>query len=534
MLVQTRPIPSLREVKLELARRKLGHYVELTSNITLHRWQWDLCEILERFRHEEALRLLIHGPPQFGKSIILTKRLPAWLLGHRPDRRQVIAAYNVTHATTLSATVRDAMRGHLHREVFPDPAGWIVEPSSEGEFFTELRKSRNDAQRSMRALGLQSGFTGSGADDVFIDDPYASADEARSETVNAKTIRFWTETAKPRINDETNVALMFHRYHESDMAGVLLETGKWEELRFPAIADDQGGDPTRQWRGIGEPLSPIRSIEFLEEIRAADPYVFAGQFQGRPRPDTGGLFPEGCFNYIDFPPRYTRWVRFWDLAVSAKQTADYTAGVLIGLGPDDRICIADVKRWKREWPETRDGVWENGRPYDPDATLKEKGILQVTEEDLAFIETLYNADLGERRPEYHVGIESQAQQLGLVQDLHRNPLFGRVPLWGETVSGKGDKKARAALPASRAVAGLVDIVKGPWNLPFTNETKVFDGFGLSNDDQVDGFSGAVGLIYAKTGSEVKEPERPKPDTLGFYRELGKQARQQSGATRRRR
>lgn len=523
MLVQTRPIPSPHEVKVELARRKLGHYVELTSNIKLHRWQWDLCEILERFRDTDALRLLLHGPPQFGKSIVLTKRLPAWLLGHNPDRRQVIAAYNVTHATTLTNTVRDAMRSDVHREVFPDPKGFVVEPSSEGEFFTALRKSRNDAQRSLRALGLQSGFVGSGADDCFIDDPYASADEARSEAINAKTIRFWTETAKPRINDETNVALMFHRYHEADMAGVLLDTGKWEEIRFPAIADELGNDPTRQWRGIGEPLSPIRSIEFLHEIRDDDPQTFAGQFQGRPKPDTGGLFPEGCFGYLDEIPRLTRWVRFWDLADSAKKANDFTVGALVGLGENGRLIIADIKRWKREWPDTRDGVRNEA------GEILDKGLLAIVADDLELIESMFDPKKGEKRPNYHVGIETD-RHLSLYNELHRNELFGRVPLWPLRSRDLGDKKQRASTWAVKAKNRQVDIVRGTWNQAFLNEAKVFDGLGLSHDDQIDSISGANELLYAKTGSEIKTPERPQPGSLAYYDQL---AKQQSAGKRRR-
>src|SRR5688572_31353664 len=53
---------------------------------------------------------------------------------------------------------------------------------------------------------------------------------------NAKTRAFWSDTAKPRLNEDANVVVMFHRYTESDIAGWLMEQepDEWELIRYAA------------------------------------------------------------------------------------------------------------------------------------------------------------------------------------------------------------------------------------------------------------------------------------------------------------
>jgi hypothetical protein len=59
----------------------------------------DLCRRLQELATTTGRRLLICAPPQFGKSVIVSQRFPAWLLGEKPTHRVKVACYNVTHAT---------------------------------------------------------------------------------------------------------------------------------------------------------------------------------------------------------------------------------------------------------------------------------------------------------------------------------------------------------------------------------------------------------------------------------------------------
>ena len=319
----------------------LTEFAERTVAFRLHPWQRDhLCPILERLRTEKGLRVLLHAPPQFGKSILTSQRLPAYLIGSDPNTRVGLACYNETHAANFGAVIRDIMASPEYAAMYPQSA--IGRDVSAGEFSTAARKARRDAQPSFKAMGLLSGFVGRGVDTLVIDDPYKSATDAFSEAVNGAVWRWWSQTARPRLSDETNVVVMFHRYHDEDLAGRLLSGGGWEYYRFPAIADANadGADPTG--REVGEPLSPIRTLAELAALQAADPVTFAGQFQGIPIPETGNFFAAGKIAVHDAAPLgIVRAVRAWDIA-SSEGRGDFTAGVKVGTDADGRFWILDT------------------------------------------------------------------------------------------------------------------------------------------------------------------------------------------------
>src|SRR5207253_11184705 len=86
-----------------------------------------------------AKRILIHAPPQYGKSIIVSKRFPAWALGKDPKLRIVLAGYNVGHASGFCEVVRDIMAGELYQEIFPSQKSRIETPANREQFSTRAR-----------------------------------------------------------------------------------------------------------------------------------------------------------------------------------------------------------------------------------------------------------------------------------------------------------------------------------------------------------------------------------------------------------
>lgn len=331
-----------------------AEFAQSTVTFPLHTWQTDyLCPLLERFRTEQGLRIALHGPPQYGKSVITSQRLPAYLLGSDPLARVGLACYNETHATGFGSVVKDLLVSDDFASMFPDPRARIRKDAAAGRFRTDGREALHDAQYSFLAMGLLSGFTGKGVDHLIVDDPYKSAEEARSSAINEKTWRWWSETAGPRIPDTTNVAVMFHRYHEDDFAGRLLQTGKFEYVRFPAIADanSDGSDPTGRFPG--ELLSAMRSREWLESQQRDNPQTFLGQFQGTPRPDEGALFKAAWLSHVyKTLPRLRDVCAFWDLALKAGEHNDETACVVAGTGADDgQLYILRVRAGRWETPD---------------------------------------------------------------------------------------------------------------------------------------------------------------------------------------
>lgn len=273
----------------------LAEFVEKTTYLKLDPWQNDLCEWLQWLKEDKGLRWLIHAPPQSGKSVILSQRLPAWILGFQPELRIKLACYNIAHATRFSRTSRELMESEDYAEMFPDELPRLAKTAKTQEEWSTLARERaRDSQPSLKALGLMTGFVGQGADLLIIDDPYASPQDAYSEVIRDSVWTFWADSAKPRLNPDANVIVMFHRYHLDDLAGRLMREegliengGKWQLLRYAAIADGEGHDPIK--RPIGEKLSPRMDDAFLEE-QQRNSAVWLGQFQGVPISRTGSFF----------------------------------------------------------------------------------------------------------------------------------------------------------------------------------------------------------------------------------------------------
>jgi hypothetical protein len=447
---------------------------------------------------ERGLRILVHGPPQYGKSLPVSKRFPAYALGVKPLLRIVLAGYNVTHAKGFCEVVRDVMNGPEFKEMFSSLESAVPKNASAEMFSTTARAALQDGQESITAVGLLSGFTGRGADLLIIDDPYASPDDARSEAVNERVWRWWSELAKVRISDDTNVLVMFHRYHEDDFAGRLMAEGGWEYYRFPAIADENEDKDDPTGRAVGKLLSPMRSSAFLHAIEDRDPQVWLSQFQGRPRPPEGAFIRREWLKSVPASavPPLDQWVRFWDLATTAEQKGDCTSGALVGVGPDQTLYVRDVTRFRAEWPDA----------------------CQIIA-DTAASDELFCREAGAK---YWVGLEKVAWMRPMTQDLFAQPLFRRIQLL--ELTPKGDKKERASGWVARAKYDRVRLVLGPWNDAFIKEALAFDGLGLVHDDQVDSVSGGYQLVWDLKGGLVAEETGPAVGSLEYYRELAKDAR----------
>ena len=174
----------------------------------------------------------------------------------------------------------------------------------------------------------------------------------------------------------------------------------------------------------------------------------------------GGLFRREWFAGVGTAGDVREWVRFWDLAVSTKQTSDYTVGAKVGCRADGSLVIADLVRGRWEWPAAR-------------AVIAQTATLDG--------------------PACRIGIEAVAFQAAGVQELQRDPALGRHLI--RPVHPDKDKYTRALPWAARAEAGLVSLVRAPWNDAFLAELSDFPQGG--HDDQVDAVSGAMDLLSGR-------------------------------------
>ena len=260
-------------------------FAESTSGFEAHPWQRDhLFPILEELATGKGVRYLVHGPPQFGKSMWAEERLPAYFLGINPLGRVRTACYNIKTAADFGSVVKLIMESEEYAKWF----GKSATPAGGGseKLWTQARLASASGQPSFRALGLETGLVGSGPDLLIIGDPYSGPEQVVSQPYAHTLKRFLHSGLKPRVRADTNILILYHRWHGADLATMAMDANLgFKVVRFPGLADGGADDPTD--RVIGEPLSPLRTKEELEQWKTDDPATFYALCQGAPLPYEG-------------------------------------------------------------------------------------------------------------------------------------------------------------------------------------------------------------------------------------------------------
>ena len=109
------------------ARRQLAAYIGYTSpKYKPSGFSASVCAALDMFIDDmQACRrpiLVLQAPPQHGKSEIVSRKLPAFLLGRFPDWRVGAASYSDELAGAMAQDVRRNLAADEHKRLFPQPA----------------------------------------------------------------------------------------------------------------------------------------------------------------------------------------------------------------------------------------------------------------------------------------------------------------------------------------------------------------------------------------------------------------------------
>lgn len=450
------------------ARSSLLAFTQYTFPQYRPNWHHELlCDYLERFASGEIKRLIVALPPRHGKSELLSRRLPAYMLGRNPDIQLMATSYAATLSQRFNRDVQRIIDSSAYARLFPETTlfGKNVRTVAQGTWLrnSELFEIVNYAG-VYRNAGVGGGIGGMGFDRGFIDDPIKDAKEANSETVRNALWEWYTSTFWTRQAAGAGIAIVITRWHLYDLVGRLkerMESGEgeqWQVLELPALMlepDKKHPDDPREY---GEALWPSDyPVEFLQSVELQNKFVFAALYQQHPIPAGAGLFDTSKIEIVEDVPAKLEQGRFYDLAVTAKKTSDYTAGVLMGIDKDETVYILDMYRVQKTPTQVEAGIVQNAH-VDGKSTR----------------------------------IRLEAEKAGIMQldYLLRNP-----ELRGYTLDAKppiGDKYTRAQPFATRVNAGKVKMKKANWNRAFLDELDTFP-MG-AHDDQVDACSGAYDML----------------------------------------
>jgi predicted phage terminase large subunit-like protein len=394
----------------------------------------------------EVKRLIIAVPPRHLKSIIASVALPAWYLGHNPSERVVCVSYSAELAKTHANDFRRVVTDPTYQAIFPK---MVLARETDSEIHTTLRGRRY-------ATSIQGTLTGRGGNLFIIDDPLKPGD-AVSQVSRERVIEWYRSTLVTRPDDKqaARILVVMQRIHVDDLVGYLLDSDAgFEVLSLPSVAQSTityhlGGGRTHV-REKGDLLHPAHEpAEVLREIKKSmGSMLFSAQYQQAPEPAGGKIIKRKMLRYYSAVVRRPtdRIVLSWDIALSEKEAADYSACVVL-LNRGELYYVIDVIRGKFPFDQLKEKIIEVKQRYGKAASLV---------------------------------IEEGGISYGLIQSLrekHVNVVDYKP---------KGDKTERLISQIDLFEGGSVLLPKdAPWLDAFVSELLSFPG---RHDDQVDALS----------------------------------------------
>lgn len=314
--------------------------------------------------------LAVFMPPQEGKSQLVSRRFPEWLLDHDPSVRIADVSYEQDTALRWGRDVKQDITLHPCASRGDDCT------TACGGLHIPIRRDSAAAGRwetpaggGMYCVGVGGPLAGRPVDVLIVDDPVKDRAAAESATIRKSTWDWWESVGLTRLASGARVALITTRWHEDDLAGRILSRPsplKWRTLRIPAIAD-KPDDPLGRPPGAELPSVRGRRPGYFAHLKAnMSPYVFAGVYQQSPAAAEGNFFRRASFRYWRaMKPWPDGRERIWcegqavtladcwafitmDFAASTKNSADYTVAALWLVTVDGQLILFDRVRGQVE------------------------------------------------------------------------------------------------------------------------------------------------------------------------------------------
>lgn len=420
-----------------------------------------LANALDKVRRREITRLLVLMPPRHGKTQLVSRHFPAYLLGKNPNEQVIGCSYSSELASSINRDVQRIMMTQRYQYAFPNVRlnDSNVVSTARGE---KLRNSRIFEIVGYDGYYISAGIGGSivgrGFTTGIVDDPIKNRQEAESLQFRNRIWEWWTSTFLTRAEGAMSpggtdaIVVTLTPWHNDDLAARIIkhakETGEdWTIIRFPAVLDEEpaNGDPREQ----GDALWPHKfdKVRLVAVRKAVGTRDWNALYQARPTSKEGNLFKKIWWRY--YHPATTTKMKFTcvtasiDAAFKDLETSSYVVIQVWGvIGPDRYLLhqvrsqlsflntLAAIKQVNEEWPQI--GKWL---------------------------------------------IEDKANGPAIINTLSRkiSGLLARNP--------KGSKESRAQSVVAQVEAGNVHLPYGaPWLEDFVDE---FSAFPVGTDDQVD-------------------------------------------------
>lgn len=314
--------PQSTEIAREQARRSLMRFIPwATEGYKRPEHLAPFIDRLERAFRGEFTRLVVHAPPQHGKTESILHSI-GWGLWNTPVVPVSFSSYGSEITRKKSSQARD-----IAAPLVP------LKSISSANWTTDTRHG------GLIARSIVEGLTGHPVKLAFIDDVVKDRLQAESAKYRTRAIDWLQASVLTRLPPNSSVIVSGTRWHPEDLSGYCINKLGWEYMCLPAVNAD------------GSVLWPERwNPETMAQRRAeVGEYVWSSLYQGAPRPRGGTVFgdPHG----YDVAPVERRQVAGGiDLSYTAKSSADYSVLVVM-LRVGDFFYVLDVVREQKRAPD---------------------------------------------------------------------------------------------------------------------------------------------------------------------------------------
>jgi predicted phage terminase large subunit-like protein len=303
MAISEQELYILEQYEKILAKETLLGFVKYTKPSFKPNWFHEkYYQVLSQFAEGKIKKLAVSVPPQHGKSEGSTRRLPPFLLGHKPDTKIAVVSYNASKARKFNREIQRIIETPEYAEIFPNTK---LSNGSDGHARTSDEFEIVGYEGGVKTVGVGGPLTGEPVDVLILDDIYKDAKSAWSPVVQ-ESIQDWFDTvADSRLHNDSRVLIVFTRWDENDLLGYILSReSDWTVINYEAIKT--GAPSEYDPRKAGEPLWPERhSLDKLEKVRLRNPHVFESLYQGNPKPKEGLLYKD-LRVYKELPSGFTK------------------------------------------------------------------------------------------------------------------------------------------------------------------------------------------------------------------------------------
>lgn len=346
-------------------------------------WHYKIiAKELEELRDWVTKKLIINVPPRTGKTELITKCFPAWLLWQQPEHKFIVSGYSSTLTKNFSSQARDYYQSNTYKRIFPRKT-----PLREDQNTKELWETT--AWGYYYAVWSGWSITWYGADTFIIDDPI-KPDEAESDVVRSGINNWFGNTVISRLNNmaKGNIIIIMQRVHGDDLCGHLLEEMKegtgydWKLLSFPAIATEEERYEIEwethirlEWETLDKERMPLEALNKIRETMGN--VYFSTQYQQDPIDKESQEFHEEWFRYEDHAPNWWRVFTTVDPAFTKNKSSDDSA-IVTWAFIDDKMYILEYTAGKFDVGELIDKMIYHIQKWSPEKIGIEAFAAQVT------------------------------------------------------------------------------------------------------------------------------------------------------------